>query len=150
MGGDRAVARRPGTDADSKGDELGYPDDVRYTAEHEWARSEGGLVTIGITGYATEQLGDIVFVELPEPGRHLEAMKPFGVVEAVKTVSDLFAPVAGKVVEVNGALADNPALVNQEPYGEGWMIRVRPDDSGSVDKLMSSSDYLRLLEEQQG
>ena len=85
-----------------------YPEDVRYTAEHEWARVEGGLVTIGITSYATDQLGDVVFVELPEVGRKLEATKPFGVVEAVKTVSDLFAPVAGEVVEVNGALADNP------------------------------------------
>lgn len=129
---------------------MGYPEDLRYTAEHEWARTESGVVTIGITRYATEQLGDVVFVELPEVGRRLEAMKPFGVVEAVKTVSDLFAPVSGEVVEVNGALADNPALVNQEPFGDGWMIRVKPDQPADVQKLMTSSDYERMLEEQHG
>lgn len=127
---------------------MAYPDDVRYTSEHEWARSEAGVVTIGITGYATDQLGDIVFVELPEVGRSLEAGKTFGVVEAVKTVSDLFAPVAGEVVEVNAALGDNPALVNQDPYGEGWMIRVRPSDAAAVGRLLSSSDYEKLIEEQ--
>jgi glycine cleavage system H protein len=127
---------------------VNYPDDVRYTAEHEWARLEGGVVTIGVTNYATEQLGDVVFVELPEVGRRLETMKPFGVVEAVKTVSDLFAPIAGEVVEVNGALADNPALVNQSPFGDGWMIRVKPSDPSEVQKLMSSADYARMIEEQ--
>lgn len=127
---------------------MAYPDDVRYTSEHEWARSEAGVVTIGITGYATDQLGDIVFVELPEVGRALEAGKTFGVVEAVKTVSDLFAPVAGEVVEVNAALGDNPALVNQDPYGEGWMIRIRPSDAAAVGRLLSSSDYEKLIEEQ--
>ncbi len=125
-----------------------YPDDVRYTSEHEWARLEGGLVTVGITGYATDQLGDVVFVELPEPGRKLEAGKAFGLVEAVKTVSDLYAPVAGEVVEVNGALADNPALVNQQPYGEGWMIRIRPDNPADLERLMSSADYEKSIEEQ--
>ena len=127
---------------------MNYPDDVRYTAEHEWARLEGGVVTIGVTSYATEQLGDVVFVELPEVGRRLETMKPFGVVEAVKTVSDLFAPIAGEVVEVNGALADNPATVNQSPFGDGWMIRIRPSDPSEIQKLMSSEDYARMIEEQ--
>lgn len=125
-----------------------YPEDVRYTREHEWARLENGVVTIGITSYATDQLGDVVFVELPEAGRKLEAGKSFGVVEAVKTVSDLYAPVSGEVTEVNGALADNPALVNQEPYGEGWMIRVRPADANDVNKLLASGDYEKLIEEQ--
>ena len=128
---------------------MSYPEDLRYTPEHEWARLENGVVTIGITRYATEQLGDVVFVELPEVGRKLEALKPFGVVEAVKTVSDLFAPVAGQVVEVNGALTDNPALVNQEPFGDGWMIRVKPDQAADLQKLMSHSDYERLIEEHQ-
>ncbi len=127
---------------------MGYPDDVRYTAEHEWARLDQGLVTVGITSYATDQLGDVVFVELPEAGRKLEAMKPFGVVEAVKTVSDLFAPVGGEVVEINGALAGNPALVNQDPFGEGWMVRIRPTDPGEVAKLMSSAQYAKHVEEQ--
>lgn len=127
---------------------MGYPDDIRYTREHEWARLEQGTVTVGITSYATDQLGDVVFVELPDVGRALEAGKPFGVVEAVKTVSDLYAPVAGEVVEVNTALADNPALVNQEPFGEGWMIRIRPSDPAAIQGLLSSQDYERHVEEQ--
>lgn len=127
---------------------MAYPDDVRYTAEHEWARLESGVVRVGITGYATEQLGDVVFVELPEVGRKLEAKKPFGVVEAVKTVSDLYAPVSGEVIEVNGTLADNPALVNQEPYGDGWMIRIRPNNPAEIEKLLNHVDYEKLIEEQ--
>jgi glycine cleavage system H protein len=125
-----------------------FPEDVRYTSEHEWARKEGDQVTIGITSYASEQLGDIVFVELPAVGRTLESGKPFGLVEAVKTVSDLYAPMAGEVVAVNSALADHPALVNQEPYGEGWMIRIRPSQSNEWDRLMSRADYQKMLEEQ--
>lgn len=127
---------------------MSFPDDVRYTAEHEWARLDEGLVTVGITSYATEQLGDVVFVELPDVGRRLEAMKPFGVVEAVKTVSDLFAPLAGEVVEVNAQLSDNPALVNQEPYGAGWIVRLRPADPADLQKLLSRVDYEKLIEEQ--
>jgi glycine cleavage system H protein len=125
-----------------------HPDDVRYTAEHEWARLEGGVVTVGITSYATEQLGDVVFVELPAVGKVLEAAKPFGVVEAVKTVSDLFAPLAGEITEVNATLSDSPATVNQDPYGEGWMVRLRPRDVKDLEKLMNRADYERLLEEQ--
>jgi len=126
---------------------VGYPSDVRYTQEHEWARVEDGLITVGITNYATDQLGDVVFVELPAVGKKLEASKPFGVVEAVKTVSDLFAPVSGEVVEVNTSLTDNPALVNQSPYGDGWMMKVRPANPEEVKSLMSSDDYERFLEE---
>lgn len=125
-----------------------YPEDLRYTPEHEWAKLERGIVTVGITSYASEQLGDVVFVELPEVGRKLEPMKAFGVVEAVKTVSDLFAPIAGEVVEVNTALADNPALVNQAPYEDGWMIRIRPASPEPLGALLSSQDYEKLLEEQ--
>ncbi len=125
-----------------------YPEDVRYTPEHEWAKLERGVVTIGITDYATEQLGDVVFVELPEVGRKLETMKTFGVVEAVKTVSDLFAPLDGEVVEVNAALVDNPALVNQSPYGDGWMIKVRATSPDPLKGLMSSDDYEKMLEDQ--
>jgi glycine cleavage system H protein len=127
---------------------VGYPDDVRYTREHEWARLEKGIVTVGITSYATDQLGDVVFVELPSVGRSLEATKAFGVVEAVKTVSDLYAPVGGEVVEVNGTLADNPAIVNQDPFGEGWMIRIRPTRPDDLKDLLNSQDYERLIEEQ--
>lgn len=125
-----------------------FPEDVRYTAEHEWARLEDGVVTVGITGYATEQLGDVVFVELPQVGRRLQAKGAFGVVEAVKTVSDLYAPLAGEVVAVNTSLADNSALVNQSPYGEGWMIRIRPDDPGQLQQLMDHQAYARHVEEQ--
>jgi len=127
---------------------VSYPDDVRYTAEHEWAKLEGGVVTVGITSYAAEQLGDVVFVELPEVGRKLEAMKPFGVVEAVKTVSDLFAPIAGEVVEVNTALADNYALVNQAPFGDGWMVKIRPATPDALASLLTRDQYEKLLEEQ--
>lgn len=127
---------------------MAYPDDLRYTAEHEWARLEKDIVRVGITGYATEQLGDVVFVELPEVGKKVEAKKPFGVVEAVKTVSDLYAPVSGEVVEVNAALTDNPALVNQEPYGDGWMIRIRPSHPAEMEKLLNPVDYEKLIEEQ--
>ena len=125
-----------------------YPEELRYTAEHEWAKVESGVVTVGITGYASDQLGDVVFVELPEVGRKLESMKPFGVVEAVKTVSDLYAPIAGEVVEVNTALVDNPALVNQSPYEDGWMIRIKPSSPEPLKSLKSSSEYEKLLEEQ--
>ena len=127
---------------------MAFPADLRYTDQHEWARIEGGTVTVGITSYATDQLGDVVFVELPAVGKRLEAMKPFGVVEAVKTVSDLYAPVGGEVVEINAALADNPALVNQEPFGRGWMVRIRADRPGDLEQLLSSADYEKLVEAQ--
>jgi len=127
---------------------VSYPDDVRYTPEHEWAKLESGVVTVGITSYATDQVGDVVFVELPEVGKKLEPMKPFGVVEAVKTVSDLFAPLGGEVVEVNTALGDNPALVNLSPYGDGWMIKIKPSGPDPLKNLLSSEQYERLLEEQ--
>lgn len=126
---------------------MAYPDDIRYTQEHEWAREENGVITVGITSYATEQLGDVVFVELPEVGRALDAGKSFGVVEAVKTVSDLYAPIAGEVVEVNGAIGDNPALVNQSPYGEGWLVKIRPANAGDFAGLLSSTDYEKVVEE---
>ncbi len=126
---------------------MAYPEENRYTREHEWAREEGGIITVGITSYATDQLGDIVFVELPEPGRMLEVGKPFGVVEAVKTVSDLYAPLAGEVLEVNTQLTDNAAAVNQDPYGEGWMVKLKPSDPSAFAKLLSHIDYEKVVEE---
>jgi glycine cleavage system H protein len=126
---------------------LAFPDDVRYTATHEWARLEKGIVTIGVTSFATDQLGDVVLVEMPAPGAKLEAGRAFGVIEAVKTVSDLFPPVSGEVVERNDALADNPALVNQDPFGEGWIVRLRPADAAELAKLMSSAEYEKHVEE---
>ncbi len=123
------------------------PDDLRFTKEHEWVRVAGDEATVGITQYAADQLGDIVFVELPAVGKALEQFATFGVVESVKAVSDLFAPVAGEVVGVNDALADKPELVNDEPFGEGWMVRVRLADASQVDELLDAAGYERLVAE---
>jgi len=123
------------------------PSDLRYTKEHEWIRVEGDEATVGITDYAAEQLGDVVFVELPEAGRALEQFASFGVVESVKAVSDLFAPVAGEVVAVNDALTDRPELVNGDPYGEGWMVRVRIADAGQLSELLDAAAYDALTAE---
>jgi glycine cleavage system H protein len=117
------------------------PTDLRYTKDHEWVRVEGDQATIGITQYAADQLGDIVFVELPDVGRQLAQFATFGVVESVKAVSDLFAPVGGEVAETNGALAERPELVNGDPYGEGWMLRMRIADQGQLDPLLDAAAY---------
>jgi glycine cleavage system H protein len=121
------------------------PADLRYTNDHEWIRVEAGEAVVGITTYATEQLGDIVFVELPAIGRSVEQAKAFGVVESVKAVSDLFAPVSGDVVAVNEELTSRPELVNEDPYGAGWMIRLRVADAAEVDTLLDASGYDALI-----
>jgi glycine cleavage system H protein len=121
------------------------PADLRYTKEHEWAKREGDRVRIGITDFAQAQLGDVVFVELPQVGARVTALKTFGVVESVKAVSDLYAPVTGEVVEVNAELGKRPELVNAEPYGQGYMLVVRPDDPAALDALLSAADYERLI-----
>ena len=121
------------------------PTDLRYTKDHEWVRIDGDVATIGITAYAAEQLGDVVFVELPDVGRSLEQFGTFGVVESVKAVSDLFAPLAGEVTETNVALTGEPELVNSEPYGAGWMIRVRVADAKDVDALLDAAAYDALV-----
>ena len=123
------------------------PTDLRYTRDHEWVRVDGEEATVGITAYAADQLGDIVFVELPAVGKALEQFATFGVVESVKAVSDLFAPVAGEVVGVNDALADKPELVNGEPFGDGWMVRVRLADAAQVEGLLDAAGYERLVAE---
>ncbi|CAN5773937.1 glycine cleavage system protein GcvH [soil metagenome] len=120
---------------------MDVPEGLRYTEDHEWLRLEGEEGAVGITAYAADELGDVVFVELPKVGRVLQRSEAFGVIESVKTASDLFAPVAGEVVAVNEALAGAPELVNQDPYGEGWMIRIRPEDAGAVDGLLDASAY---------
>ena len=117
------------------------PAELRYTREHEWARAEGGRVRVGITAYAQEQLGDVVFVELPKTGAKLTHMQGFGVVESVKAVSDLFAPLDGAVAEVNEALRQAPELVNQDPYGKGWMIVITPSQPAQLDTLMTAKEY---------
>lgn len=124
---------------------LEYKDDVKYTKEHEWVKLEGDVATVGITDYAQRQLGDVVFVELPEAGAQVEQMKPFGVIEAVKAVSDLFSPVTGEVTEVNSALQSESNLINSDPYGEGWIIKVRVKDTKEPDDLLSPADYRKLV-----
>lgn len=117
------------------------PSDRRYTTEHEWIKAEGEHYVVGITAFAQDQLGDIVYVELPKVGDVLEAGKQFGVIESVKTASDLYAPVSGEVVEVNSALVDQPQSVNDDPYEAGWMIKLQPQDSSAVDKLLTAEQY---------
>lgn len=121
------------------------PDDRRYTADHEWARLEDGRIRIGITDYAQDALGDVVFVQLPEPGSRVEAGAAFSEVESTKSVSDVYAPVAGTVVEVNGELADAPQRLNEDPFGEGWICVIEPTDPGSVEELLSPQAYGELI-----
>ena len=123
------------------------PSDLRYTKDHEWVRVDGDEATIGITEYAASQLGDIVFVELPQAGRSLDQFATFGVVESVKAVSDLFAPLSGEVVEANAALTSEPELVNKEPYGGGWMLRVRIGNPAQLDELLQPAAYDALTAE---
>ena len=125
--------------------ELSFPDDVRYAESHEWARSEGDRVKVGITDYAQDQLGDIVFVELPEVGDTFDKGEEFGTVESVKAVSELYLPVAGEVVAINSSLEDSPEKVNNAPYGDGWMIEVKADNPSELDGLMSKEAYLETL-----
>ena len=120
-----------------------YPADLKYTKDHEWARKEGDLVRVGITGYAVEQLGDVTLVDLPKVGQKLDAHAHFGDIESVKTVSELFAPVAGEVVEINGKLESSPELVNEGPYDKGWMVVLK--GAGSLDGLMDAAAYEAYL-----
>jgi glycine cleavage system H protein len=123
------------------------PTDLRYTKDHEWVRVKDDVATIGITQYAADQLGDVVFVELPEPGRSIDQFATFGVVESVKAVSDLFAPVSGEIVEANKAVSTQPELVNREPYGGGWMLRVRVADPRQLEQLLEPAAYDALTAE---
>jgi glycine cleavage system H protein len=123
-----------------------YPDDRRYTKEHEWIKVEGDRARVGITDYAQNQLGDVVYLELPEVGRVLKAGETFGTVESVKAVSELYAPVAGEVVEVNSELVANPEVINTDPHGKGWMIVVRPADAQAVGSLLDARAYQGLVE----
>jgi glycine cleavage system H protein len=125
------------------------PQELRYTREDEWVRLEGERVVLGVTDYAQQQLGDIVFVELPAVGASLERGEPFGVVESVKAVADLFGPVSGRVVEVNATLADQPELVNQDCYGDGWMLVLEPDDPAEIEGLLAASDYRQHVKDRE-
>jgi glycine cleavage system H protein len=117
------------------------PEDRKYTREHEWVMIEGGVAVVGITDFAQDQLGDVVYVELPAVGDRVQMMQPFGVIESVKTASDLYAPVTGVVVEINESLVDEPQTVNDAPYASGWLIKVRPDDPVEIESLMSAQQY---------
>jgi len=123
------------------------PSDLKYTKEHEWARVEGGVATIGITDFAQEQLSDVVFVELPEVGRSVKQMESFGTVEAVKTVSDLFAPVSGEIVAVNESLRDDPGAMNRSPYGDGWIVKIRLTDASELNALLDAGAYDAVVSE---
>lgn len=122
-----------------------FPSNVKYTSEHEWIRVEGDEAYVGITDYAQEQLGDIVFVDIPTEGETLEQGEVFGTIEVVKTISDLFLPVAGEVLAQNEALADNPELVNTDPYGEGWLIKIKPNNLDDINGLLNAEGYKAVI-----
>ncbi|MFC5560132.1 glycine cleavage system protein GcvH [Ureibacillus thermophilus] len=126
---------------------MSVPKDLRYTSEHEWVKVEDGKVRVGITDYAQSELGDIVFVELPQVGDEIRVGEPFGSVESVKTVSELYAPISGKVVEVNAELEDSPELVNESPYEKAWMIVVEPEDVSQIEQLLTAEKYEELISE---
>jgi glycine cleavage system H protein len=126
---------------------MDYPENLKYTSEHEWALAEGDRVRVGITDFAQDALGDVVYVDIPEEGTEVQAGEAFGEVESTKSVSDLFSPVSGKVAERNARLADNPELINQDPYGEGWIIVVDMADPSQLEGLMDAQAYRRLAEE---
>lgn len=127
------------------------PTDLRYTREHEWAKLEGdGRITVGITDYAQDQLGDIVFLDLPGVGDGVTGGEPLGEIESTKSVSDLYSPVTGTVAEINLEARDNPAVINQDPYGEGWMLRLAPDDPAEYQGLLKAEEYERLIAEEEG
>jgi len=125
-----------------------FPEDVKYSKEHEWVRVEGNVATVGISDYAQEQLGDVVFVELPAVGDKVSKEDAFGVVESVKAVSDIYAPVSGKVIEVNDDLPDNPEIINEDPYEDGWMIKIEMNDPEDLEDLMSSVEYEEYVAEE--
>ena len=124
---------------------MNTPQELRYTKDHEWARLEGDIVYVGITDYAQGELGEIVFVDVPTEGESLSAEEVFGSIEAVKTVSDLLLPIEGEVLELNPILEDQPELVNSDPYGKGWIIKIKPANASDLDTLLSAADYTKLI-----
>lgn len=130
-----------------KGETMEIPKEFKYSKEHEWVKVEGDTATTGITDFAQRQLTDIVFIELPEVGKKVEQNGNLGVVESVKSVSDVFSPVSGEVIEVNNEIADNPELINKEPYGKGWMAKIKMKDKSELNKLMGADEYKKFLSE---
>jgi glycine cleavage system H protein len=126
---------------------MNVPEDLRYTSDHEWVRLEGGQIRVGITDYAQDALGDVVFVQLPAPGTAVQAGDSFAEVESTKSVSDVYAPIVGTVVEVNTELADSPQKLNEDPYGEGWLCLIQPDDPNALSSLLDAEGYRKLIED---
>ena len=124
---------------------MNFPENLRYTKDHEWVRLEGDVAIVGITDFAQKELGDIVYVEVETVGKTLQSAEVFGTVEAVKTVSDLFMPISGTIQELNPGLGNEPELVNNDPYGKGWMIKIKPPNKAEIDSLMSATDYNKLV-----
>lgn len=127
---------------------MDFPKDLKYTKEHEWVRVEGKTVVVGITDYAQDSLGDVVYVELPQEGASVTKHEPFGVVESVKAVSDLYSPVSGSVTEVNDAIIDSPEAINEDPYGDAWMIKVEIASNSELDDLLTADEYQKFIEEE--
>ncbi|MFO1518415.1 MAG: glycine cleavage system protein GcvH [bacterium] len=127
---------------------MNFPDDLKYTKEHEWVRVKGNIATVGITDWAQDQLGEIVFVELPEEGEEVEKDDTFGVVESTKSVNDLYVPVSGTVVESNDPLIDSPEMINEDCYGEGWMVKIEIADKAELDELMNAEEYEAYIKEE--
>lgn len=125
---------------------MNLPADLKYTKEHEWTKIEGNIVTIGVTEFAQSELGDIAWLEMPEIGDETRIGETFGTIEAVKTVEDLYAPISGKIVEINSELLDSPELVNDDPYGKGWIVKIELSDESEIAKLLSADDYAGLIE----
>ncbi|OQX91985.1 MAG: glycine cleavage system protein H [candidate division Zixibacteria bacterium 4484_95] len=123
------------------------PEELKYSKEHEWVKIDGDIATVGITDYAQGELGDIVFIELPAVGSKVEFMKPFGTIEAVKAVSDLFSPISGEVTEINTALEDDAGIINSSPYGDGWIIKVKISDPSEINKLLDPDGYKNLIDQ---
>ncbi|MCH8303774.1 MAG: glycine cleavage system protein GcvH [Candidatus Marinimicrobia bacterium] len=125
---------------------MSLPADLKYTKEHEWTRIEGNIATIGVTDFAQSELGDIAWLEMPEVGDETKIGETFGTIEAVKTVEDLYAPISGKIIEINSELLDSPELVNDDPYGKGWIVKLEISDEAEITKLLSADDYAGLIE----
>ena len=127
---------------------MNFPEDLKYSKEHEWVRVSGNIATIGISDYAQDQLGEIVFVELPDEGEEFEKDDAFGVVESVKSVNDIYAPLSGRIVEVNDPVVDSPEIVNEDPYAEGWLVKIEISDPKELGELMSAKDYEAYIKEE--
>ncbi len=125
-----------------------FPKDIKYTKEHEWARTEGNIITVGITDYAQDSLGDVVYLELPAEGTTVTKDETFGVIESVKTVSDLYSPITGTVIEVNDALVDNPEVINDDPYGDAWILKVEMNAPAEFAELLTADEYKKYVEEE--